>query len=81
MKPIMMQRGYNMTFYFVERDVSDSADLIVELKLAEKNAKFEWSRKTAYELNSGAVIALEMDSENDKILDFGIMSDGNLGYK
>ncbi len=33
----MMQRGYNLTFYFVESDFTGAADMIMELKLEEKN--------------------------------------------
>ena len=37
---------------------------------------YAWERKAAYELSSGAVIALELDPDNDKMLDEGPSSSG-----
>ena len=65
MRSICMRRGFNNTFYFVERDITDSSDIVMELKITEKGNTFNWEKKVVYELSSGSVIALEIDPDND----------------
>ena len=77
----MMQRGYNNTFYYVESDVTGSSDMVMELRVVEVNQKFEWKKRVAFEQSSGAVMALEMDPDNDTKLDSGTMSDGTIGQR
>ena len=77
----MMQRGYNNPFYYVECDVTGSSDMVMQLKLVETNKKFDWKKRVAFEQSSGAIMALEMDPENDMKLDSGTMSDGTMGQR
>ena len=65
----MIQRGYNNTFYYVESDVTGSSDMVIELRLVQVNKKFDWKKRVAFEQSSGAVVAMEMDPDNDNKLD------------
>ena len=70
MQPIRLVRGYNSTFYFVERDPISGSDVIKELKIYKQEDQFyRYSVSNAHELFSGKVIALENDQNNEKILD------------
>ena len=54
---------------------------MIELRLVEVNRKYEWKKRVAFEQSSGAVMALEMDPDNDTKLDSGSMSDGTFGQR
>lgn len=59
-----MQRSTNNTFYFVESDALGTTDIIVELSIQEsKDKRFTHSTRPAYTLNSGQVLALEMNPD------------------
>ena len=68
MQPLVMQRGCNDKFYFVETDQSGSSDQIIELHVvfAAASQKWIWTRKPVFELTSGRAIALELDPDNTK---------------
>ena len=67
-----MRRGFNNTFYFVESDMTHSSDILYELKIEFEHGNYDFNLKRIHELNSGCVIALEMDPDNKKMLDTGI---------
>ena len=76
MQPLVMQRGYNNKFYFVERDKSDSSDVIYELHvyMPHYSSKWTWTKKPIYELPSGRIISLEMDYEGHFLLQQGLVT-------
>ena len=75
-----MMRGFNNTFYYVEKDSTGTSDVIMALCIEDKEEKgFDYEIKVAYELASGNVMLLEMDPDNDKQMDTGRMSDGSTG--
>ena len=71
MKPVKMRRGFNNTFYYVESDITGSADIIMQLKIENNSGVFVVKKKVAHELNSGSIIALEIDPDNNTKLDEG----------
>jgi len=79
MRKIRIKRGYNNTFYFVESDALNNTDNIIELEINVSGDTFRYNRRIAYELNSGTVIALEIDPDNDEKTDSGLMSDNKFG--
>ena len=77
MRPITMQRSTNNTFYFVESDALGTTDIIVELTIQEyKDKRFTYSTRPAYTLNSGQVLALEMNPDISQ-LDFTFMDNSD----
>jgi len=71
MKPVCMRRGFNNTFYYVESDITNSSDILMQLTIQFNKGQYSLEKKVVYELNSGAIIALENDPDNDTKLDEG----------
>ena len=54
MQPIMIQRGFNDTFYFVETEKAQASAAIYQLKGKDK--------QKIHEVSNGKVVALELDA-------------------
>ena len=77
-----MMRGFNNTFFYVEKDQSGSSDVIMALRIENKEEKgFDYTIKPIFELASGNIMVLENDADNDTDMDTGRMSDGSTGTK
>ena len=66
MKPLVVQRGFNNSFYYVESDTMGTTDFVMELSFKELNSHWTGSIKSACSINTGTIMALEMDPNSDK---------------
>ena len=66
MKPLVMQRGSNNTFYFVESDTMGTTDFVMELSFTQEGSHWKGSIKSACSINTGTIMALEIDPTCDK---------------
>ena len=64
MEKILMLRGSNSHFYFVEISSQGNDQLVMEVKARVIGNAWECETNQIYKVNEGSIIAMEIDPEN-----------------
>ena len=64
MQPVMIQKAFNNTFYYVETEQAQASAAIYQFKCEFIDGGINVNSKKIHEVSNGKVLALELDADH-----------------